>query len=155
MTSKENIKKLIDFLADKELRFGCKLQMFGKKTTVLSAAKKEIHVYSERLGVRFIHPKSPPFKIIGHDIMLGYVLRRMTWKMIEDNDLGPKLLFLWAKCSEDDRSIGTDRSLQSIINASEWEEVSLLSDPPQPTSRLKTPQARELCEFLILTFNIK
>lgn len=79
-------------------------------------------------------------------IYIGTVLEKM-----KENCLGVhfggepimyhKLVELWSEC-------GFSKSLQEIISDSKWEEIALLSNPPQKIEVLTSPEANALFSFL-------
>ena len=176
---KEQVEQLIDKLADKTLSFGCKIAKDWNRdnqpshyiVTCFSGNRADV------VGWDGMHQSSVPSlemddsaKILGHPIRIGDVLERMEsgtrWShnvRLEDGRLklaADLLLTPWGKC-------GFTKSLQEISEESGWEkgeefdcycrqwhnDICPGCKANKNCEQLKSPQARELFEFLIKIFN--
>lgn len=147
-TTPEKINELIDLLSDKTLSFGCevlKQSYLGKNnvgkisgttpTTIMVNFEKGF----ESVDIGELQFDSCPYKILGKDIMLGDVLAAMEKSTIEFNkNEVTELLDFW-------QPLGFDKSLQSIVD----EEVV---GRYYIKNRLRSPEARALCEILLDLF---
>lgn len=174
---KEQINKLIDELASKELTFGCVVQhpFHPNETLVFFRVRRNEGVKGVdfRGGEVLKEPKTKytdvflkqnggifycnlfdgkKYKIIGHDIYLHTVLQKMK-DMVEiyyvKDVIG--VLELWEAC-------GFNKSLNQIIEDSGWEEKLGFHDELEGWvngyQRLKNPQAQALCDYLITIFKV-
>lgn len=130
---KQQIEQLIDSLADKSLTFGCRLR--GKEGGKVYICIGHYQNYIDYLDLGSEHVPSTHcsieswnlkhhFEILGHPILIGDVLERVSKKYNAFSSKGiadcrsyfQQLTDLWWEC-------GFTKSLQEIFEECEWEEV--------------------------------
>lgn len=125
---KTEIEQLVARLADKSLKFGCRVTLKNfnqiEETHDLffvgDAVDKEGN--DAFMIMAKSYPEKPLYQVwdkydiepIGHDIMIGDILEK-TYPIISDLQQSG-LISLWHKC-------GITKSLQEIIASTEWEEA--------------------------------
>ena len=161
MANREQIKELVDMLADKTLSFGCRIENHPHGAMYIAGNEGwECVKFDKSYSTDLVRKGEISWKKIGHPISLGTVLEKMIGALecIIDRDFVDgtsatvlELIRLWKPC-------GFTTSFQDIINESGWEEVAKANyktGVPEMTEQLKNPKARVLAEFLISIFLTK
>jgi len=160
---KEKINALIDKLASKELTPGCRVILGGCLYEIHKRYDDEYLLCGEYPSDHIVLSGAElnrqidnyHSKVIGHPILIGDVLKRMTGLMIDKPELGQQLLGYWCDC-------GFKNSFQQIVSDSGWAEYCcgvkplVKTDPEYKCSgcseQLKDPSAHALAEFLLDIF---
>ena len=155
-TTKQNIERLIDELANKTLSFGCEIE---DNLIYLWNNEDGYYVFTDRNNPKdteqYVTKNIEKYKILGHPIMISTVLEKIKFKDLIVMEAGEeflratRMIYLWCLC-------GATKSLQQIIEESGWEHINPLNitwiKGDDTTMTLKDPNARNLAEFLINVF---
>lgn len=171
--TKTQVEKLVEYLADKTLSFGCRINWEagyskGNNKKLLcrlnGGFKKWIvwhkappHDLSGNWNPTIEIKESQITKILGHPIRIGDVLE----KIYNENDKSKLLLaknslfYLWYEC-------GFTKSLQELIEESGWETIIHRTEVParvcgyrdSEIEKLKSPQLNNLLTFLWEVFEL-
>jgi len=139
------MKQIIEKLASKELRFGCRVKYKNEEWMIVFEHEKNIILLELESLDRELFDKREmedvgKFEILGHPVYKHHVEEAY----LKDNHLSDDLL----KLTELWQPLGLTKSLQEIEEASGYEKV-WISDPQDCyTERLKDPNARALESFL-------
>jgi len=123
--NKSECTQLIDKLADKTLSFGCRVYCeqavehdYGYEDVEgtlmgMPTASGECTVLIDYNDEQMLIPYENP-EILGHPVLIGDVLKRMTGLLIDKPSKGNEIFGLWCDC-------GFSKSLQTIMDESGFE----------------------------------
>ena len=176
--TRTEVEALMARLADKTLSFGCLCQnnwsdshdpyifirKSGKYTVFWSKQfKKEIRIETKLRGVAGTMDRDrEPYKIIGHEIMLGDVLEKIYPEHddcadMENDVYAENLISKWKRCGF--TRYGFTKSLQTIVKENGWEtktycgecgeeECSCITQKWTEEEVLKSEEANALLVFI-------
>jgi len=162
---KKQIEQLIDKLSDKTLSFGCEVIYSythacarnrwtrGKRGIIIQKNYKgEYSINLDKQATNKKFKSIDELKILGHPVIIGVVLKRMTGIMVKDWKQCNRIVGFWCDC-------GFTKSLQEIVEESGWEEKEEpeayefigvgTKSLPMKRLRLKDPNAKALFDYLL------
>lgn len=151
-TSRENVEKLLDLLADKSLKFGCILNYGGFTNTIAISDKQEIlqNILGEGHTLRNIQESS--MKIIGRPVLIGDVLQKIDEVRggmnyyVGGTTYSEELIRRWAQCGV------LTLSLNEVAESSGYFVYTDIEKFECTECTLRDPHARALFEYLFTIF---